>query len=143
MGVVIEIVREASDEVVAAFERLLHQLLNRAAPDREAVVRVVGFEGTTVLAARVEGAVVGLLTLVAIPLGTGLWARIEDVVVDEAARGRGVGAALTERAVELARERGARTIELTSRPERVAAHRLYERAGFRRWETAVYRLNLS
>lgn len=76
------------------------------------------------------------------PLASGVRARIEDVVVDGAARGRGVGAALTERALEPARESGARTIDLTSRPERAAANRSYERAGFRRRETAVYRIEL-
>ncbi|MFC5820740.1 GNAT family N-acetyltransferase [Nonomuraea harbinensis] len=142
MSVVIEAVREASDEVVAAFGRLLPQLSAGAAIDREAVERVVGSEGNTVLAARAGGVVVGLLTLVIYPLASGVRARIEDVVVDGAARGQGVGAALTGRALELARERGARTVDLTSRPEREAANRLYERAGFRRRDTASYRVVL-
>ncbi|MFI6710059.1 GNAT family N-acetyltransferase [Nonomuraea sp. NPDC050478] len=142
MSVVIEAVRDASDEVVAAFGRLLPQLSAGAAIDREAVERVVRSEVNTVLAARAGGVVVGLLTLVVYPLASGVRARIEDVVVDGAARGQGVGAALTGRALELARERGARTVDLTSRPEREAANRLYERAGFRRRDTASYRVVL-
>ncbi|MFG1942200.1 GNAT family N-acetyltransferase [Nonomuraea sp. NPDC048826] len=140
MTVVIEIVREAGDEVVAAFGRLLPQLSAGAAVDADAVRRVVA--ANTVLAARDGDTVVGLLTLVTYPLASGVRARIEDVVVDEAARGRGVGAALTERALELSREAGARTVDLTSRPERAAANRLYERAGFHRRDTVVYRVAL-
>jgi ribosomal protein S18 acetylase RimI-like enzyme len=74
------------------------------------------------------------------PIPIGLRARIEDVVVDEAARGRGVGAALTQEAVRLARAAGARTLDLTSRPSRAAANRLYERLGFQKRDSTVYRL---
>lgn len=75
------------------------------------------------------------------PIPTGLRAWIEDVVVDEGARGQGVGAALTQAAVRLAREAGARTVDLTSRPAREAANRLYERLGFRLRDSNVYRLS--
>ncbi|MEV4114281.1 GNAT family N-acetyltransferase [Nonomuraea sp. NPDC049695] len=140
MSVEIEIVREASDDVVAALSRLLPQLSTTAeALDREAVRRLLAFESNTVLVARVQGQIVGTLTLVTFPLPSGLRARVEDVVVDEAARGQGVAAALTDKALELARESGARTVDLTSRPSREAANRLYERAGFRRRESIVYR----
>ncbi|MFI7043913.1 GNAT family N-acetyltransferase [Streptosporangium sandarakinum] len=143
MDVEIEILREASDEVVAALGLLLPQLSATAgAPDREAVARLLAFEANTVLAARLRGRIVGTLTLVAFPLPSGLRARIEDVVVDQAARGRGVAAALTDTALELARRMGARTVDLTSRPSREAANRLYERAGFRRRDSAVYRFEL-
>ena len=67
---------------------------------------------------------------------------IEDVVVDEAARGRGVGEALNRKALELAKESGARTVDLTSRPSREAANRLYKRLGFKPRETNVYRYSL-
>ncbi|MEU7899230.1 GNAT family N-acetyltransferase [Nonomuraea sp. NPDC049152] len=143
MSVEIEIVREASDDVVAALSRLLPQLSTTAkALDREAVGRLLAFESNTVLAARVQGRIVGTLTLVIFPLPSGLRARVEDVVVDEAARGRGVAAALTDKALALAKEVGARTVDLTSRPSREAANRLYERAGFQRRESIVYRFLL-
>ncbi|WP_037911957.1 GNAT family N-acetyltransferase [Actinacidiphila yeochonensis] len=146
MGVKIEIVRSADDEVVAAFGRLLPQLSRNAVPlDREAVGRVIACDANTLLVARVggpdgsAGEIVGTLTLVLFPLPTGLRAWIEDVVVDETARGHGVGAALTEEAVRLAEEAGARTVDLTSRPSREAANRLYERVGFRVRESNVFR----
>ena len=79
-------------------------------------------------------------TLVTFPIPTGLRAWIEDVVVDESARGRGVGAALSRAAVRLARAASARTIDLTSRPSREAANRLYQRLGFQLRDTSVYRM---
>ena len=75
-----------------------------------------------------------------IPTGTRAW--IEDVVVDEAARGSGVGAALNQAALDHARARGAKTVDLTSRPSREAANRLYQRLGFEPRETNVYRYEL-
>jgi ribosomal protein S18 acetylase RimI-like enzyme len=83
-----------------------------------------------------------MLTLVFFPLLSGLRARIEDVVVDEAARGQGVGTALVDAAVERARAAGARTVDLTSRRARVAANRLYEELGFQRRDSNVYRYRL-
>ena len=73
------------------------------------------------------------------PIPTGLRAWIEDVVVDDAARGQGIGAILTREALRLAREAGARTVDLTTRPSRAAAGRLYEREGFTRRDTRMYR----
>jgi ribosomal protein S18 acetylase RimI-like enzyme len=93
-----------------------------------------------VLVARVDGEIVGASTVVVFPIPTGTRAWIEDVVVDEAARGRGVGAALIREAVRLARASGARTVDLTSRPSRRAANRLYERLGFELRDSNVYRL---
>ncbi|MFD7132890.1 GNAT family N-acetyltransferase [Streptomyces sp. NPDC059894] len=140
MSVEIEAVREASDEMVAAFARLLPQLSSTAVPlDRDAVTRMVASDANTVLVARVQGEIVGTLTLVMFPVPSGLRARIEDVVVDEAARGHGVGAVLTEEALRLAGKAGARTVDLTSRPSRQTANRLYERLGFQSRESRVYR----
>jgi ribosomal protein S18 acetylase RimI-like enzyme len=139
----IEVLREVTDEVVAAFARLLPQLSQSAGVlDGAALSRVVGSETNTVLAARSAGRIVGTLTLVAIPTMTGVRARIEDVVVDESVRGQGVGAALTRTALGLARAAGAESVELTSRASRVAANRLYERLGFQRRESNLYRYPL-
>ncbi|MEU7000195.1 GNAT family N-acetyltransferase [Nonomuraea sp. NPDC046570] len=143
MGVEVEIVSEVSEEVVGAFGRLLPQLsVGAKALDREAVARLVAFDANIVLVARVGGQIVGTLTLVVFPLPSGVRARVEDVVVDEVARGQGVAAALTDKALELAGEAGARTVDLTSRPSRETANRLYERVGFRRRESLVYRFVL-
>jgi len=137
----VEVVRASSDELVKAFGRLLPQLSRSAEPlDAATIDALVAWPGTTLLVARVGGEVVGSLTLVIFPIPTGTRAWIEDVVVDEAARGRGVGALLTDEAVKLARAGGARTVDLTSRPARAAANRLYERLGFELRDSKVYRL---
>ncbi|MDG4772160.1 GNAT family N-acetyltransferase [Solwaraspora sp. WMMD792] len=141
MSVEIEAVRVATDEVVKAFGRLLPQLSRSAKPlDLTALNELVASDASTLLIARCEGEIVGALTLVMFPIPTGRRAWIEDVVVDESARGLGVGAALTQEAVRLAREAGARTVDLTSRPSRAAANRLYERLGFSLRDSRVYRL---
>jgi ribosomal protein S18 acetylase RimI-like enzyme len=135
------VVEEATREVVDAMDRLLPQLSTSATPlDTAALEQLVRSEAATLLVARTEGTIVGTLTLVMFRVPTGLRARIEDVVVDQSARGRGVGAALTREAVRLASMAGARTLDLTSRPSREAANRLYERLGFQRRNSQVYRL---
>ncbi|MGW1843029.1 GNAT family N-acetyltransferase [Streptomyces sp. NPDC001966] len=140
MSVEVEVVRGATDEVVEAIARLLPQLSSTAGvPDRESVAALLRSDATTLLMARIEGRAVGMLTLILFPLPTGLRGRIEDVVVDEAARGHGVGAALTEEALRLAGVAGARTVDLTSRPSRRAANRLYERLGFQVRDSQVHR----
>jgi ribosomal protein S18 acetylase RimI-like enzyme len=140
MAVAIELVERADEELAAAFTRLIPQLSSSSAiPDVHTLRRIVEFPGNRLLVARDGDAVVGTLTLVLFPIPTGLRGRIEDVVVDEAARGRGVGEALTREAVRLANEAGARTVDLTSRPGRGAAVRLYERIGFEERPSRVYR----
>ncbi|MET7640176.1 GNAT family N-acetyltransferase [Streptomyces sp. NPDC005438] len=144
MSVEVVVVQEANDEVVGGLARLLPQLSGTAGVlDHQTARRLLDSGATTVLLARVGGEVVGMLTLVVYPLLSGLRARIEDVVVDEAARGHGVGAALTEEAVRLAEAAGARTVDLTSRPSREAANRLYERLGFEARDSRVYRRSLN
>lgn len=140
MAVAIELVERPDEQLAAAFTRLIPQLSSSSAiPDVDSLRRIVEFPGNRLLVARDGDAVVGTLTLVLFPIPTGLRARIEDVVVDEAARGRGVGEALTREAVRLAGEAGARTVDLTSRPGRGAAVRLYERIGFEERPSRVYR----
>jgi len=142
MGVDIEVVQDVNDDLVRAFARLLPQLSQTARPlDAEALKALVAWQGNRLLVARVDGEIMGTLTLVTFPIPTGTRAWIEDVVVDEAARGQGVGAALTQEAVRLARAAGARTVDLTSRPSRVAANKLYERLGFGVRNSKVYRLD--
>lgn len=145
MAVNVEVLHEVTEETVQAFTRLLPQLSRSAPPlDKAALARVAGSESNTLLIARSEsGEIVGTLTLAVFPIPTGLRAWIEDVVVDEAARGQGAGAALTLEALRLAREMGARTVDLTSRPSREAAGRLYERLGFERRDSRLYRFKLA
>ena len=143
MGVVVEAVRQVTDEVVEACGRLLPQLSSSAGTrSADDLAAVVDHQANTLLVARSQGAIVAMLTLVVFPLPSGRRARIEDVVVDQAARGQGVGAALTTEALRLAQEQGARNVDLTSRASRTAANRLYERLGFQRRDSNVYRYRL-
>jgi ribosomal protein S18 acetylase RimI-like enzyme len=137
----VEEVVEVSPDLAAAVAGLVGQLSSSSAPPAAAELeQIVASPATRLLVARDDGdAIVGTLTLVLFRIPTGLRAWIEDVVVDEDRRGRGVGEALTREAVRIAADAGARTVDLTSRPDREAANRLYERLGFRRRETNVYR----
>jgi ribosomal protein S18 acetylase RimI-like enzyme len=140
MRVEVEVVGQVTDEVVDACRRLLPQLSRTAGPlGAEDLARVAGHQAVTLLVARGPEGIVGMLCLVTFPLPTGLRARIEDVVVDEAARGQGVASALTMAALDLTDEQGARSVDLTSRPSRVEANRLYQRLGFRLRDSNVYR----
>lgn len=141
----IEEATTASGDVVDALAMLVPQLSSTApAPSTGEVGEIADSPATVLLTARLDegGPVVGSLTLVVFRIPTGLRAWIEDVVVDGSARGRGVGAALTRAALERAREMGCRNVDLTSRPSREAANRMYQRLGFVARETNVYRLTL-
>lgn len=138
-------VEEVTAELLEAFERLTPQLSSSSPPPTSGELAEIVKSDTTVLLVAVdpdrdgESAVVGSMTLVVFRIPTGVRAWIEDVVVDTAARGAGVGAALNSRALEIAHDRGARSVDLTSRPSREAANRLYRRLGFVPRETNVYR----
>ncbi|MDQ3384749.1 MAG: GNAT family N-acetyltransferase [Actinomycetota bacterium] len=144
--IVVEELVNVTPDVVAAFERLIPQLSRSSpAPGPEVLAELAEAPGTVVLLARKrggEGGVIGSLTLVLFRIPTGLRAWIEDVVVDEEARGCGVGDALNRAALDIARARGCKTVDLTSRPSREAANRLYQRLGFTRRDTNVYRYDL-
>ena len=132
---------EVTPDVVAAFARLIPQL-STSAPTVTAddLAEMVASDASHVLVATTDdGQIVGSLTLVVFRIPTGVRAWIEDVVVDEAVRGTGAGAALNRHALALARELGARTVDLTSRPSRVAANQLYRKLGFSQRETNIYR----
>lgn len=143
--VVIEILERVTPQVVAAFARLIPQLSSSSPPPTAHELQaMVDAEANDVLVAldTVTGEVLGSLTLVTFLIPTGMRAWIEDVVVDDAARGRGVGEALNSFALDLARSRGAKTVDLTSRPTREAANRLYQRMGFELRNSNLYRFDL-
>lgn len=143
MPAVIERAGSVTDELVDAFALLIPQLSSsNPAPGREQLQAIVSSPSCVLFVARVDGRIVGSLTLATFPIPTGVRAWIEDVVVDGSARGHGVGEALSMAAIEEARARGAVTVELTSRPSREAANRLYRRIGFVQRETNVYRFTL-
>lgn len=141
----IEKISQVTDEIVEAFARLMPQLNpSHPAPSQRDLEAVVASEAGTLLFARDDsGRLVGTLTLVTFKTPAGAHAWIEDVVVDESVRGQGIGEALTREAIRLAIEYGAGAVDLTSRPSREAANRLYRRMGFQPRETNLYRLNLS
>jgi ribosomal protein S18 acetylase RimI-like enzyme len=140
-------VTEVSDEVVVAFARLIPQLsVSSLPPTRDELAEIVASPATNLLVARDPdrgNEIVGSLTLVTYRIPTGLKAWIEDVVVDARARGKGTGEALTRAALERAAAAGAPAVDLTSRPSREAANRLYRRTGFEQRETNVYRYPLA
>jgi ribosomal protein S18 acetylase RimI-like enzyme len=138
--IAVEVLDDVTAEAVGALAGLLPQLSGSARPlTADTLQAIVSSPAVTLLVARSEGKIVGSLTLAVFPIPTGLRAWIEDVVVDESARGQGVGAVLTQEALRLAQQAGARTVDLTTRPSREAAGRLYERAGFAQRETRLYR----
>jgi ribosomal protein S18 acetylase RimI-like enzyme len=140
MSVQVEIATEVTEELVESLNELLPQLsANAAALTTADVAELVASTATIVFVARADGRIVGSLTLVVFPIPTGLRAWIEDVVVDASARGAGVGEALTNAAIDESRRRHVRSIDLTTRPSREAANRLYTRLGFEPRETNVYR----
>ena len=141
-GVVVEEATEPTPEVVAAIQWLVPQLSRNAAVPTEAeVAEIVTSPATVLFVAReaATGDIIGSLTLAVFRIPTGLRAWIEDVVVAEAGRRRGVGEALTRAAIARAEAAGARTVDLTSRASRQAANRLYRRVGFQQRDTNVYR----
>lgn len=134
---------EVTDELVEACQRLIPQLSSsNPPPTKEELAEIISSPATVLLVARVDGTIAGILTLATFRIPTGVRAWIEDVVVDDSARGHGVGQALNLTAIEEARKRGAITVDLTSRPSREAANRLYQRIGFEARSTNVYRYTI-
>ncbi len=144
MPATVEVVSEVTPELVEAFGRLVPQLSSsNPAPSVAELDEMVHSASTTLFVARTDGGPIsGTLTLCTFRIPTGVRAWIEDVVVDGSARGQGIGEALTLAAVAEAGRRGTRTVDLTSRPSRAAANRLYQRLGFTQRDTNVYRLAL-
>ena len=143
MSVTVVMATQASDELVQAMQKLIPQLSSsNAPPSMEELNEMISSGSSVLFIARVENQIVGSLTLATFRIPTGIRAWIEDVVVDESARGHGVGEALNLAALDEAKRRGAITVELTSRPSREAANRLYLRLGFVLRETNVYRYTL-
>jgi ribosomal protein S18 acetylase RimI-like enzyme len=135
-------VTAVTDEVIEAFERLLPQLKPSFPPlSRREMEVLVSSTSSILLLVRYpddSSPILGILTLIVYRVPTGIRARVEDVVVDEATRGKGIGEALIRHALSMAREAGADGVALTSNPKREAANRLYQRLGFKPWQTNLY-----
>jgi ribosomal protein S18 acetylase RimI-like enzyme len=138
----IERVTGVDDGLVAAVAKLIPQLNPRSpVPTRDDLALMVASPGTHLLLAR-DPDIIGTLTLTVFRTLVGVQARINTVVVDAGARGRGIGEALTREAIAIARTAGAKAVSLTSRPDREAANRLYQRLGFEPVHTNAYRYRL-
>ena len=142
--VTIRVAEVADEKLVAAYQRLTPQLSSSSpAPTAGELTEIIRSDSATVLIAEDDkGDILGSMTLVLFRIPTGVRAWIEDVVVDSEARGMGIGQALNEYAIQMAEQAGAKTIDLTSRPSREAANRLYQRLGFVVRETNVYRYTI-
>ena len=133
-------ITEFSEGILTAVNGLLPQLSSSALPLTDVSLRkIIQSESSYLLMAEEDGQFYGSLSLVVFVIPTGTRAWIEDVVVSEDSRGRGVGRLISERAVDLAIQLGAKTIDLTSRPSRVIANNLYKKIGFVQRETNIYR----
>ena len=138
----VEAVSVLTSEIEHAISALLPQLSTSAVFDSERLRKVVEGDCTQLFLARSEGTIVGTLTLVVFPIPTGLRAHIDDVVVDTNARGLGLARLLIDAAIQHAAGLGAKTIDLSSRPSREPAIRLYKSVGFEERESRLYRLHL-
>ena len=140
----ISIATDFTPDVAAAVQALVPQLSrSNPPPSGDAVAELVSSPATDLfLAHDDDGTVLGMATLAVFRIPTGMRAWIEDVVVDSAARGKGVASAITLAMIDRARELGCVTVDLTSRPSREAANRLYQKLGFAARETNVYRFDL-
>ncbi len=140
----IEIITHADEELYEAFQRLVPQLTSNAAPpSRAELSALAGDTASTLIVARgADGKIIAALTVAVYRVPSGVHSIIEDVIVNESARGQGLGQALIQRAIEVAKEKGAGNISLTSNPMREAANRLYVRTGFKKRETNVYQMKL-
>ena len=135
--------KTVDDALMDAMRRLLRQLNPKAVlPDKKALEKIVHSDSTHLFMVRDGSQWTGSLSLVIYDIPTGRQARIEDVVVDKKYRGRGLGRALMEEAIGLARKKNAKAVSLTSRPSRKAANQMYLNMGFELHETNVYILGL-
>lgn len=143
MNLIITEIQKYTPEILKAINQLLPQLSSSALPlKKEQLEKIIQSNSAHLLMAREGEIYLGCLTLIIFDIPTGHRALIEDVVVDKKARGKGLGKALTQRAIQLASEMNINTIDLTSRPSRKAANQLYKKIGFVQRDTNVYRYHL-
>lgn len=145
-SIVIKEVKESSNELYGVMIKLLSQLTtSELLFSQKDLERIIALQNSILFTAedeKLSNKIVGVLTLAIINIPTGMLARIEDVVVDKSARGKGIGEKITIAAIEKAKELGIKKIDLTSNPNRVAANRLYQRLGFKQRITNVYRYEI-
>lgn len=129
--------------LVTAFEKLMPQLADGLTiPDEVYLKKMVEDKDINLFVAELDGEIVGTLTLIITNMLSGRKGRIEDVIVDEKVRGKGVANRIMQHSIDYAKQEGVEKIDLTSSPSRIAAHKLYEKCGFVKRETSVFRLDL-
>ncbi len=135
--------KEITKEIALAFGKLIPQIsANSKVPSNKELEEIVNSKNSFLFVVEEKGEIVGTLTLVTYRIPTGQKAWIEDVVVDKSMRGKGMGQFLTQYAIDFAIKKGINTIDLTSSPFRVAANKLYQKIGFEKRDTNVYRLTM-
>lgn len=140
MNISIIRVETITPELLAAFERLIPQLTQAPIPTPAELQKLIDSPSILILARSpgADGQIVGAATLGVFRTPSGLHAHVEDVIVDQAMRGQGIGEALVNHLIEIAREMGLKGVSLTCNPRRVAANALYQKMGFKKWDTNVY-----
>ena len=139
----LEQAQQASEELLTAMQRLMAQLTAAPPPDKKELGEMLSSGATSLFLARgADETIIGMAALTVFRVPSGLKAWIEDVVVDQGQRGKGIGEALTVACIDHARDLGVSSIHLTSNPARVAANRLYQKLGFKRHETNLYQFHL-
>jgi ribosomal protein S18 acetylase RimI-like enzyme len=136
----IERVKSSTPELLAAFERLMPQLSQSPIPSARDLQSLLDSASVLLIArpSNQAGLIIGAGTLGVFRTPSGLHAHIEDVIVDQSWRGQGVGEALVTHLLQTAREMGLDGVSLTCNPRRLAANRLYQKMGFKNWETNTY-----
>jgi GNAT superfamily N-acetyltransferase len=141
----IEEVGEMSAEILEALQRLLPQLNPRLPlPTAERLQRIIDDPDVTLVVARDGGRISGTTTVIVYTTPYWIKARLDEVVVDAEARGKGVGEAMVRYCLEVGRRKGAQVVELQSgrAEQRAAAHRLYKRIGFEVRDSDIFRIIL-
>jgi ribosomal protein S18 acetylase RimI-like enzyme len=138
-SVSVELLTSVTADDAAVLARMLAQLSTTATFDLYRIGEIIDHDGTELLVVRAGDQIVGMATFVAFPLPSGLRGHVEDVVVDESMRGHGIARQFLQTMTALASERGLRTLDLTSRPSRESALRLYESVGFQLRDTNTLR----
>ena len=133
-------VETVAPDILTAFERLIPQLTGAQVPDSDDLQQLLNSPSVLIIArsSSQSGLIIGLGTLGVFRTPSGLHAHVEDVIVDESFRGRGVGEAIVLYLLQIAREMGLKGVSLTCNPRRIAANGLYQKMGFKKWETNTY-----
>lgn len=133
-------VENISPELLIAFEKLIPQLTKSTCPSSDDIQKLLDSPSILIVArtTSLDGSIIGAGTLGVFRTPSGMHAHVEDVIVDEGYRGQGVGEALVSELLELARQMDLKGVSLTCNPSRVPANRLYQKMGFKKWDTNTY-----